>query len=107
MSVTIRPIEDEDREAVRELLTNRWAGPEILLDDEMVDASKLPGFVALAEGELVGDRHDLVRDDNGDAEGLGDLLELGQITVQRLLALGQVASTLILGAEVRQLPGSF
>jgi hypothetical protein len=27
-----------------------------------------------AEGELVGDRHDLVRDDDGHAEGLGDLL---------------------------------
>lgn len=54
MSVTIRPIEEDDREAVRKLLTDRWAGPEILLDDEMVDASKLPGFVALDEGELVG-----------------------------------------------------
>ena len=45
-----------------------------------------------AEGELVGDRHDLVRDDDGDAEGLGDLLELGQVAIQRLLAL-VVAST--------------
>ena len=50
-----------------------------------------------AEGELVGDGHDLVRDDHGDAEGLGDLLELGQVAVQRLLALGEVASPLILG----------
>ena len=50
-----------------------------------------------AEGELVGDGHDLVRDDDGDAEGLGDLLELGQVAVQRLLALGEVASPLILG----------
>ena len=54
-----------------------------------------------AEGELVGDRHDLVRHHNRDAEGLGDLLELGQVPILRLLALGQVASTLILGAEVR------
>ena len=53
------------------------------------------------QGELVGDRHDLVRDDDGDAEGLGDLLELGQVPVQRLLALGEVAAALILGAEVR------
>ena len=57
-----------------------------------------------AEGELVGDRHDLVRHDDGDAEGLGDLLELGQVAVQRLLALGQVASPLVLRAEV---PGLF
>ena len=55
-----------------------------------------------AEGELVGDGHDLVRHHNSDAEGLGDLLELGQVPVQRLLALGEVASTLVLGAEVRQ-----
>jgi GNAT superfamily N-acetyltransferase len=54
MSVTIRPITEEDHEAVRNLLTDRWAGPEILLDDEMVDASKLPGFLALDEGDLVG-----------------------------------------------------
>jgi len=54
MSVTIRPIEENDREAVRKLLTDRWAGPEILLDDEMVDASKLPGFLALSDGEMVG-----------------------------------------------------
>ena len=53
------------------------------------------------QGELVGDRHDLVRDHHSHAEGLGDLLELGQVPVQRLLALGEVASTLILGAEVR------
>ena len=48
-----------------------------------------------AEGELVGDGHDLVRDDHGDAEGLGDLLELGQVPVQRLLALGEVAAALV------------
>lgn len=54
MSVTIRPIEDADHEAVHELLTNRWAGPEIQLDGEMVDASRLPGYVSIAGQELVG-----------------------------------------------------
>lgn len=54
MSVTIRAIQDDDHEAVRDLLSNRWEGPEILLDGEMVDASQLPGFVAIAEGGMVG-----------------------------------------------------
>ncbi|MTI43609.1 acetyltransferase (GNAT) family protein [Roseibium hamelinense] len=54
MSVTIRPLEDDDHEAVRQLLTARWAGPEILLDGEMVDASRLPGFAAIADQGLVG-----------------------------------------------------
>lgn len=54
MSVTIRAIQDGDHPAVHELLTSRWAGPEILLDDEMVDASRLPGYVALDGDELVG-----------------------------------------------------
>jgi GNAT superfamily N-acetyltransferase len=54
MSVVIRPIRDDDYEAVRELLTSRWAGPEILLDGEMVDATRLPGYTAYAGGDLVG-----------------------------------------------------
>jgi len=54
MSLTIRPIEDEDHGAVHKLLADRWAGPEILLDGQFVDASRLPGFVAIDGNELVG-----------------------------------------------------
>ncbi|WP_417672231.1 GNAT family N-acetyltransferase [Roseibium sp.] len=54
MSVEIRPIEDEDHGAVHRLLTDRWTGPEILLDGQMVDASRLPGYVAIAGPELAG-----------------------------------------------------
>ena len=46
MSVIIRRINDEDKEAVFQLLADRWAGPEMLLDGEIVDASSLPGYVA-------------------------------------------------------------
>ncbi|MEP0232590.1 GNAT family N-acetyltransferase [Roseibium sp.] len=54
MSVEIRPIEDEDHESVRGLLTDRWTSPDIMLDDQMVDASRLPGFVATAGEEMAG-----------------------------------------------------
>ncbi len=54
MSIQIRAIEPEDREQVVELLVNRWTSPEQLLDGEVVDASKLPGYLALNEGRLVG-----------------------------------------------------
>ncbi len=54
MSVEIRSISDGDHEAVRQLLTDRWTGPEILLDGKMVDASRLPGYVALNGTEMVG-----------------------------------------------------
>jgi GNAT superfamily N-acetyltransferase len=54
MSVVIRRIADSDKEAVFQLLADRWAGPEMLLDGETIDASSLPGFVAYAGDELVG-----------------------------------------------------
>jgi len=54
MSVTIRPIAEPDRAAATQLLTERWTGPEILLDGEMVDASRLPGFLAEHQGDMVG-----------------------------------------------------
>ncbi|WP_153768051.1 GNAT family N-acetyltransferase [Labrenzia sp. CE80] len=54
MSVEIRPIEDEDHDAVRMLLTDRWTSPDIMLDNQMVDASRLPGFVAIAGEEMAG-----------------------------------------------------
>ncbi|ADZ69607.1 GNAT family N-acetyltransferase [Polymorphum gilvum] len=54
MAVTVRPIEDKDRPALTRLLEERWAGPEILIDGEMIDASALPGFVAEDGGQLVG-----------------------------------------------------
>ena len=54
-----------------------------------------------AERELVRHGHDLVRHDDGDLEGLGELLELAEVRVQRLLALRELAAARELRAEVR------
>ncbi|MEM8701006.1 MAG: GNAT family N-acetyltransferase [Pseudomonadota bacterium] len=54
MPVVIRKTEEADYPAVRQLLTERWTAPEIMLDNEMVDASRLPGYVAFDGSELVG-----------------------------------------------------
>lgn len=54
MSVSIRAILDTDYDAVHALLLDRWTGASFLLDGEVVDASRLPGFIAKAEGETAG-----------------------------------------------------
>lgn len=54
MSVEIRPLTEADYASVRAFLTERWAGPEIMLDGEMVDASRLPGYIALSQGDIAG-----------------------------------------------------
>ncbi|MEL7529312.1 MAG: GNAT family N-acetyltransferase [Pseudomonadota bacterium] len=54
MPVVIRRTEEGDYPAVRQLLTERWTAPEIMLDNEMVDASRLPGYVAFDGNDLVG-----------------------------------------------------
>jgi len=54
MSIVTRRITEDDKDAVYQLLAERWAGPEMLLDGEVVDASSLPGFVAYEGNELVG-----------------------------------------------------
>ncbi len=54
MPVIIRATEESDHADVRQLLMDRWTAPEIMLDNEMVDASRLPGYVAYDGEELVG-----------------------------------------------------
>ncbi|MFN4009918.1 MAG: GNAT family N-acetyltransferase [Pannonibacter sp.] len=54
MPILIRAIEDTDRPAVTQLLTERWTSPDILIEGEMIDASALPGFLAEDGDELVG-----------------------------------------------------
>ncbi|MBD8891374.1 GNAT family N-acetyltransferase [Roseibium litorale] len=54
MSVEIRRTSEEDRNTIRKLLTERWAGPEMLLDGEMIDASSLPGFIAYSGADVAG-----------------------------------------------------
>ncbi len=54
MSVVIRQITEADKDAVFRLLTERWAGPEMLLGGETIDASRLPGYTAYDGPDLVG-----------------------------------------------------
>ncbi|NRG17631.1 GNAT family N-acetyltransferase [Rhizobiales bacterium] len=54
MSAEIRAIEEADHDKVVDLLTRRWTSPLQLLDGKMVDASRLPGFIAEENGEMVG-----------------------------------------------------
>jgi GNAT superfamily N-acetyltransferase len=54
MPVIIRSTEEKDHADVHQLLTDRWTAPEIMLDNEMFDASRLPGHVAYDGDELVG-----------------------------------------------------
>lgn len=55
MTVTIRAKTEDDHAAAVDLLTRRWTSPEILIEGEMIDASRLPGFIAVDEaGEIVG-----------------------------------------------------
>ena len=48
----IRPINAGDLERVRDLLTRRWASPELLIEGKTVDAAAQPGLLAEADGEL-------------------------------------------------------
>lgn len=54
MSAEIRAISEADHDKVVDLLTRRWTSPLQLLDGKMVDASKLPGFIAEEDGEVAG-----------------------------------------------------
>ncbi|MBO0343859.1 GNAT family N-acetyltransferase [Roseibium limicola] len=54
MSILIRALTSEDRSLMYSFLTERWAGPEILLGGETVDASQLPGFIGLNKDEIAG-----------------------------------------------------
>ncbi|GAA0775285.1 GNAT family N-acetyltransferase [Roseibium denhamense] len=54
MSVITHPIREDDKPDVYQLLADRWAGPEMLLDGQIIDASALPGFVAYEGSDLVG-----------------------------------------------------
>ena len=52
-SVThIRPINAGDEDRVRDLLTRRWASPELFIEGKTLDAAAQPGLIAEADGEL-------------------------------------------------------
>ena len=54
MSVTIHATTAEDHADVLQLLNDRWTSPDMIIENETIDASRLPGYTARADGELVG-----------------------------------------------------
>jgi ribosomal protein S18 acetylase RimI-like enzyme len=53
-AVKTRPIEDEEREQVTKLLTERWGSPIVVSRGERHDLRDLPTVVAEQDGEIVG-----------------------------------------------------
>jgi len=54
MSVTIRATTVEDHDDVLQLLKDRWTSPDMIIGDETIDASRLPGYTARDASDLVG-----------------------------------------------------
>lgn len=55
MNITVRPMDDEDRPWVVEMLRSNWGGETMASRGETYDASALPGFVAVDDdGSRVG-----------------------------------------------------
>lgn len=53
-SLAIRPVAPADEEWVRNLMSERWAGEEQVVNGEVFRPTELPGFVATEEGGRVG-----------------------------------------------------
>ncbi|MHA7776998.1 GNAT family N-acetyltransferase [Roseibium sp. M-1] len=87
MSVIIRRINESDKNAVFQLLADRWAGPEMLLDGEIIDASALPGYVAYDGNDLVGLVTLIKRDDEWEILTLDSLNRWGGTGTQLLDAV--------------------
>jgi ribosomal protein S18 acetylase RimI-like enzyme len=52
---TLRPIERPDLRIVRQLVTRSWGAPTVVVGHaRVVDTTTLPGFIAEADGEVVG-----------------------------------------------------
>lgn len=54
MSVRINATSANDHPDVLQLLTDRWNSPDMIIEKETIDASRLPGYTARNGSELVG-----------------------------------------------------
>lgn len=50
----IRPLAPEDQNWVIRILTEAWGSPLVVRRVQVADASQLPGFVAVYEGQNIG-----------------------------------------------------
>ncbi|NUT44174.1 MAG: GNAT family N-acetyltransferase, partial [Thermoactinospora sp.] len=66
MPISVRPLEPRDLDVVTRVLTGSWGGSTVMAvgRGEMVDAARLPGFVAHLGGDVAGV---LTYADRGDA----------------------------------------
>ena len=52
--VSIKPLENEDKEWVKKLLKKQWGSAEIVTKGKILNAVNLPGFKAISNGNNVG-----------------------------------------------------
>ena len=57
MSIQIRPITQEDQAWIARKLTENWGAPLVISRGKSNDASKLPGFVAMQDNDVLGWLH--------------------------------------------------
>ena len=93
MSVSVRPIDVDDREWVRQQLRARWGGETMASRGEVYDASALPGFVAVdADGSRVGlVTYRTLPDDCCDIGVIESLVEGAGVGTSLLDAVAQMA----------------
>ncbi len=53
-ALRIRPVREDDRGWIRELMLERWSGETIVVHDAVFEPAELEGFVAEEDGERVG-----------------------------------------------------
>jgi ribosomal protein S18 acetylase RimI-like enzyme len=93
VSVSVRPIDELDRDWIREQLRNRLGGETIATRAETYDASALPGFVAVDDaGSRVGlITYRLLPDQCCDIGVVEALVEGAGVGTSLLDAVGQMA----------------
>ena len=54
INYNIVKVNDDNRQKVNEILINEWESTDIIIRGEVVDGTKLDGFVALKDNEIIG-----------------------------------------------------
>ena len=52
--IDVRPLTESDQAWAVQIESDSWSQPVVARLDELVDATQLPGFVALLDGERTG-----------------------------------------------------
>ena len=73
--VEVRPLTDDDRAWATQVEADSWGVPVVARLGELVDPTRLPGFVAVVDGERVGLVTYAVRGDEGEVVTIRSLRE--------------------------------